>query len=276
MAGLNEELDKHFLDFITEVNVSDYWLTGVSFNFSNDYRYSLKLFRADLSDISDTLDANYIRKTILNSKDKIKENYDAIRVMFYDENDEPLFSKKLKELLQITIELDGKYYVFFQNERVEFSESYVKFIEEQVDSINFDIKQSTDQTETELIDSLVASGKYTQLHKDNVYINVKYCIEKADLMDDENIIMIKDQHQQADLVYLIKQTTTSLRFSNAGEIGENVFSGRNVCLWMLINRKKLTKLSDFKSFHLLGALNDFKKAAIALNLTPVVWITLNE
>lgn len=95
-------------------------------------------------------------------------------------------------------------------------------------------------------------------------------------MDDENIIMIKDQHQQADLVYLIKQATTSLRLSNAGEIGENVFSGRNVCLWMLINRKKLTKLSDFKSFHLLDALNDFKKAAIALNLTPVVWITLNE
>lgn len=276
LAGLNEELDKHFLDFITEVNVSDYWLTGVNFNFSNDYRYSLKLFRADLSDISDTLDANYIRKTILNSKDKIKENYDAIRVMFYDENDEPLFSKKLKELLQITIELDGKYYVFFQNEWVEFSESYVKFIEEQVDSINFDIKQSTNQTETELIDSLVASGKYTQLHKDNVYINGKYCIEKADLMDDENIIMIKDQHQQADLVYLIKQATTSLRLSNAGEIGENVFSGRNICLWMLINRKKLTKLSDFKSFHLLDALNDFKKAAIALNLTPVVWITLNE
>lgn len=95
-------------------------------------------------------------------------------------------------------------------------------------------------------------------------------------MDDENIIMIKDQHQQADLVYLIKQATTSLRLSNAGEIGENVFSGRNVCLWMLINRKTLTKLSDFKSFHLLDALNDFKKSAIALNLIPEVWITLNE
>lgn len=41
LKSLNEELDKHFLDFITEVDVSDYWLTGVSFNFSNDYRYSL-------------------------------------------------------------------------------------------------------------------------------------------------------------------------------------------------------------------------------------------
>lgn len=276
LATLNKELDKHFFDFVTDVDVSDYWLTGVSFNFSNDYRYSLKLFRTDLSDISDTLDINYIRETILNNKEKIKENYNAIRVIFYNENDELLFAKKLKELLQITVELNGKYYVFFQNEWVEFSESYVKFIQEQVDSINFVIKQATNQTETELIDSLVASGKYTQLHKDNVYINGKYCIEKADLMDDENVIMIKDQHQQADLVYLVKQATTSLRLTNAGELGENVFNGRNVCLWMLVNRKTLTKLSDFKSFHLLDALNDFKKSAVALNLTPEIWITLNE
>lgn len=95
-------------------------------------------------------------------------------------------------------------------------------------------------------------------------------------MDDENVIMIKDQHQQADLVYLVKQATTSLRLSNAGEVGENVFSGRNVCLWMLTSRKTLNKLSDFKSFHLLDALNDFKKAAVNLNLTPEIWVTLEQ
>ena len=49
---------------------------------------------------------------------------------------------------------------------------------------------------------MVASDKYTQLHKDNVYIDGEYCIEKADLIDDESVVMIKDQHQQADLVYL--------------------------------------------------------------------------
>lgn len=276
LKALNKELDKHFLDFVTDVDVSDYWLTGVSFNFSNDYRYSLKIFKTDLSDINKTLDMNYIRETIMNNKEKIKENYNSIKVIFYDENDEFIFTKKLKELLQITVDLNGKYYVFFRNEWVEFSESYVEFIQEQVDSINFHIEPSTNQTETELINSLVAKGKYAQLHKDNVYINGKYCIEKADLMDDENVIMIKDQHQQADLVYLIKQATTSLRLTNAGELGENVFNGRSVCLWMLVNRKKLTRLSDFKSFHLLDALNDFKKSAIALNLTPEVWITLNE
>lgn len=56
----------------------------------------------------------------------------------------------------------------------------------------------------------------------------------------------------------------------------NVFNGRSVCLWMLVNRKRLTKLSDFKSFHLLDALNDFKKAAVALNLTPEIWISLEK
>jgi len=157
---------------------------------------------------------------------------------------------------------------------VEFSESYVSFIEEQVDSISYEIKDVGDVTETQLIDSLVKAGHYTQLHKDNVYIG-KYCIEKADLMDDNNIIMIKDQHTTADLVYLIKQATTSLRLSDAGEFSENVFNGRNVCLWMLVNRKYLNKLSDFKSFHLLDALNDFKREVTSKNLTPVIWISLN-
>ena len=123
---------------------------------------------------------------------------------------------------------------------------------------------------------MVASDKYTQLPKDNVYIDGEYCIEKADLIDDESVVMIKDQHQQADLVYLVKQATTSLRLANAGEIGENVFNGRSVCLWMLVNRKNLIKLSDFKSFHLLDALNDFKKAVVALNLTPKIWISLGK
>lgn len=123
---------------------------------------------------------------------------------------------------------------------------------------------------------MVASDKYTQLHKDNVYIDGEYCIEKADLIDDESVVMIKDQHQQVDLVYLVKQATTSLRLANAGEIGENVFNGRSVCLWMLVNRKNLIKLSDFKSFHLLDALNDFKKAVVALNLTPKIWISLGK
>ncbi len=42
--------------------------------------------------------------------------------------------------------------------RVEFSESYVSYIEEQVDSILFEIKDAGGQTETELIDSLITSG----------------------------------------------------------------------------------------------------------------------
>ena len=126
-----------------------------------------------------------------------------------------------------------------------------------------------------LIESLSQSGKYIQLHKDNVYIG-KYCIEKADLMDDDNVIMIKAQHGQADFVYLIKQATTSLRLSEAGEFGENVFNGRNICLWMIVDRKSLTKLSDLKSFHLLDALNDFKKEVINKNLTPIIWISLKN
>ena len=271
---LEEEFKQHFMDFLTDVDVDDYWLTGVSFNFANDYRCSLKMRQSDITEILDSLDVSIVREAVATHAELIGNRHDLIRVIFYDENDEQIFHKRLKDLMQVTIEYNGKYYVLYHNEWVEFSESYVSFIEEQVDSISYEIKDVGDVTETQLIDSLVKAGHYTQLHKDNVYIG-KYCIEKADLMDDNNIIMIKDQHTTADLVYLIKQATTSLRLSDAGEFSENVFNGRNVCLWMLVNRKYLNKLSDFKSFHLLDALNDFKREVTSKNLTPVIWISLN-
>lgn len=272
---LEQEFKQHFMDFLTDVDVDDYWLTGVSFNFSNDYRCSLKMRQNDITEILDSLDVNIVRDAVTANAEFIGNRYDLIRVMFYDENDEVLFYKRLKDLMQVTIEYNGKYYVLYHNEWVEFSESYVSYIEEQVDSIQFELKDAGNMNETQLIESLANGGQYTQLHKNNVYIG-KYCIEKADLMDEDNIIMIKDQHGQADLVYLIKQATTSLRLSEAGEFGKNVFGGRNVCLWMLVERKNLTKLSDFKSFHLLDALNDFRREVINRGLTPVIWISLNS
>lgn len=274
LEHLDQEFKQHFMDFLTDVDVDDYWLTGVSFNFSNDYRCSLKMRQSDLTEILDSLDVNIVRDAVAANVELVGNRHDLIRVMFYDENDEFLFYKRLKDLMQVTIEYNGKYYVLYHNEWVEFSESYVSYIEEQVDSIQFELKDVGNMNETQLIESLAKGGRYTQLHKDNVYIG-KYCIEKADLMDDDNIIMIKDQHGQADLVYLIKQATTSLRLSEAGEFGENIFGGRNICLWMLVERKSLTKLSDFKSFHLLDALNDFRREVINRNLTPVIWISLN-
>lgn len=72
LLELNSELEKKFIEYITDVDAGDYWLAGVSFNFSNDYRYSLKIYRTDFAEISDVLDANLIREVILNNKDKIK------------------------------------------------------------------------------------------------------------------------------------------------------------------------------------------------------------
>lgn len=272
---LEKELKKRFLDFLTDVDTEDYWLTGVSFNFSSDYKYSLKIYNHDLTEITDNLDVTLIKKCITDNEDKIKERYDLIKVRFYDEDDEFVFSRALQDLLQITIDYDNKYYVLFHNEWVEFSDSYVKFIEEQVDGIDFEIKDHKGLSETDLIADLVGQGLYTQLHKNNVYIG-KNCVEQADLMDNNNVIMIKDQCQQADLVYLVKQATTSIRLTDSGELQDKVYNGKNVCLWMLVNRKTLRKLSDFKSFHLLDALNDFKKEAISKNLNPVVWISLKK
>ena len=275
IESLKKELIDHFDKYLTNIDVDDYWLTGVSFNFTNEYKYALKFRKSEFIPIRDYLDIETIKKAILDHKETINKEYDLLRVQFYDEDNEFQFSKKLLELIQVTIDYDGKYYVLFHGEWVEFSESYVKYIEEQVDNIAFEIKESNGLSENDLISEIVKTGNYIQLHKENVYIS-KYCVEKADLMDNENVIMIKNQHSQSDLVYLVKQATTSLRLSDAGELGEHIFKGKNLCLWMLLNRKTLKKLSDLRSFHLLDAINDFKKEVTEKGLTPIIWISLNN
>ena len=275
LSYLDNEINKRFLEIINDVDIDDYWLTGISFNFSNDFYYLIKKRSRILGNKLSQLDIGTIKQVLIDNKHIINDEYNQIKVYFYDENNKCASSSKLLKLMQVSVEYDGIYYVYLNGIWVRFSDSYIKYIEEQVDDISFEIKEAMEMGENELIATLVANGEYTQLHKNNAYIG-KYCIEQADLMDDENVIMIKDQHQQSDLVYLVKQATTSLRLTESGELKTNIFKGRSVCLWMLVKRKKLKKLSDFKSFHLLDALNDFKKEVTSKNLSPVVWISLKS
>lgn len=272
---LDTELKTKFVHYLTRVETDEYWLTGVSFNFSSDYKCSLKLRGKELLPIVDELSASKVVEVIEENKDIIKDDYESLKVHFYDEDGNHVFAKKLMELMQVTIDYEGKYFVLYENKWVEFSESYIRFIEEKVDSIEFAHKENFGLSEDKLIDKLVKTKGYEKLHRENVRLG-NYCIEKADLMDEENVIMIKNQHSTSDLVYLVKQATSSIKLSQSGDLKGNTFSGRNVCLWMLLNRKSLDKLSTLKSFHLLDALNDFRETAISVGLTPVVWVSLNN
>lgn len=273
---LDAELSRHFLEYVSRVETEDYWLTGVSFNFGSEARYRIKFKGSELSEIRESLNAEDVRSIIETNRDRIKDRIDLIKVEFIDdENDTLIYSKPLKESMQISLEYNGHYYVLYYNEWVEFSESYIKFIQDQVDEIHVCFVDSMGLGETDLIAEYAKKPQYTQLHKRNKYVG-KYCIEQADLMDDDNVIMIKDERTTSDLVYLIKQATTSVRLTRTGELADNVFNGRSVCLWMLLKRGELTKLSDLKSFHLLDALYDFKREMKSKDLDPVVWISLSK
>lgn len=269
---LNSRLTEHFINYIDNIVTDEYWLTGVTFNFMSEQRCSVKYLKEEILPITNGLDPKILKDAIDHKKDQISD-YNKIRVIFFDESDNKLYYKYLKELMLVTIEIGDKYYVSYDGRWYRFSESYLNYIKQRVDEVGFEIKESYGLGENELIDKLVKDNKYTQLHKRNIYIG-KYCIEQADLMDDENVIMIKDQNETSDLVYLIAQAKTSIRLTKSGEISENIFKGRNVCLWMLLKRKSLDKLSDLKSFHLLDAINEFRKEVQSKGFEPRIWISL--
>lgn len=271
---LNENLAQHFHDYLEDLITDEYWLTGVTFNFASEQRCSVKYLKKELVPLTDSLDSQTVKEAIIKNKGDIKD-YNLIKVIFYNDNNEALYTLPLKDLMLVTIEQNGKYYVSHEGHWFVFSETYVNFIEKQVDEISFEKRDSFGLNENGLINKLVSEGNYIQLHKNNVYLG-KFCIEQADLMDKDNIIMIKDQDTTSDLVYLVKQATTSMRLTDSGDLNGQTFSGKNICLWMLIKRKSLSKLSDFRSFHLLDALNDFRKEVQNKNLTPVIWISLKN
>ncbi len=276
LKNLNQRFDRYYqesLTSITQVDADDYWMNGVSFYFSSNYKYAVCYKRREVTDLIDNIDATYLINAIQNNSDLNNCDYSQIGIAFYDEDGIRKFTKKLRECFCVTLELNNRYFVYFDKGWVEFSESYIEYIKDQIDNIQFKLQPPCSLNENDMIAECMLTGKYIQLHKDNVYIG-KYCIEKADLMDDDNIIMVKKCRNTSDLVYLVKQAKTSLKLSYTGELGKNVFRGRNVCLWMLLDRKELTKLSDLKSFHLLDALNEFKHAVTDFGLIPVVWVSL--
>ena len=276
ICELNKKLRDNFEKHLTDVVLDDYWQSGVSFYFSDNYRYMLKFKEIELTGKCDALNIDIVKNAILKYRDRIKKQYENIKVLFYDENDEIVFNKKLFEVIQVSLFEGTKNYVLHQGEWVEFSSSYIEYIESQVDDMEFSIKDSFMLNETALIERLSEEGNYTPLHTHNVYVKGKYCIELADLMDNDYVIMIKDERNTSDLVYLIRQATSSIKLTETRVIEDNVFSGKYVCLWMLLKRESLNKLSDFKSFHLIDALVEFKHLVASCGLTPVVWISLNS
>ena len=157
-------MTEHFINYIDNIVTDEYWLTGVTFNFMSEQRCSVKYLKEEILPITNGLDPKILKDAIDHKKDKISD-YNKIRVIFFDENDNMLYYKYLKELMLVTIEIGDKYYVSYDGRWYRFSESYLNYIKQRVDEVGFEIKDSYGLGENELIDKLVKDNKYTQLHK---------------------------------------------------------------------------------------------------------------
>lgn len=271
--ALDKELDENFEKYLSDLITDDYWLTGVSFNFSSEFSYSVKYKRTELIPLSESLDIKTVKDALEANKELVNNDYSYVKVIFYDEEGKEVFHRPLRKMIQATVDFDNKYYVYAGGEWIEFSKSYVSYIEAEVDKIELIEKDDYGLNEDDLIPKMVSDFGYTQLHRSMVYFK-GYSIEQADLINDDNIVMVKDQKSTADIVYLVKQATTALRTAYEQTEIPNNFDGHNVCLWILSSRTTMpASLSKLRSFHILDALNDFQIEARKKNLNPVVWFS---
>lgn len=188
------------------------------------------------------------------------------------------FSLSLKETLDFVEEkeryclIDGKWY--------QFNQSYLDFLKDEVDSIEFEEKEEvSDKVEQEFNQR---KGKEGFVNCDRLTENLdkKYKVEKVDLYKDEILHFVKFGTPQK-MNYAIDQAinTVKLLQNNQSKIQINGEEKdvETICLWLVFDRKqKFSKLSELNSLIFHMKLADWKRLVQNARYKPIIYVSYRK
>ncbi len=159
----------------------------------------------------------------------------------------------------------------------KFNQSYVDFLEEEVDKIelnydpSFDINTGID--EAQFNQDRVNDG-FLNCDRELVSLDGRYKVEKMDLYKESALYFVKKGTPQK-LSYVIDQAINTVKIlqNNADSIviDEKVINVKTICLWLILKRKDpIGKLSDINSIIFHMKLVEWKKTLIDAGFTPLV------
>lgn len=258
-----------------DVSTDEFSVSGVEFIFSdrNNHRLSLKGdydTQEEVGEISIEKLRSWISENNLNLRECFNEIYIRISSDYGSAH-----SKPIKSVLDYVDDadmcclIDGKWH--------RFNNSYINYLEKQADSLELDYNPELDMKnegdiERKFINHRESEG-YRVLHKTSTsQIARKYKWEVTDLYKDQTLFFVKSGVLQKT-GYVIDQSisTVNLLQQNVGELDEGVDANK-ICVWIILKRNPVKKLSELKSIIFLMKIVEWKKRVLEANYQPIVKI----
>lgn len=260
------------------VQESDITLSGVDFIFSDQYEYSFYV-RGDRDSHTDKgeLTLDRLRQFISEKNINLATQLNDVKVKVHNEFGRD-FSVSLKETLDFVEEkeryclIDGKWY--------QFNQSYLDFLKEEVDSIDFkEQEEVSDKTEREFNQRKGREG-FVNCDRLNETLCKKYKVEKVDLFKDRILHFVKFGTPQK-MNYAIDQAinTVKLLQNNQSKIQVNDKEKdvEMICLWLVFDRKqKFNKLSELNSLIFHMKLADWKRIVQNARYKPMIYVSYRK
>lgn len=277
---LNQKLISHILWDDSNIQMDELSIFGVDFVFTdkNQYTFYLKGSKRKTSYEVEDLNIGEFRKFILKNDIDLYRELENILVYTKNENGKG-HSNNIKYFLDY---VDDENYCLIDGNWYQFNQSYINYLETEVDKIPFDYQESDDLSiqeymsylrENELDEKYMYKERYFNTIKEkDGYLNFdrnsemlkqKYSIEKMDLYKEKTLFFVKIGTPQK-LGYVIDQCLNTVNILQNRETEIKIESKRvnidEVCLWLVMNRKnKIKRLNEIESLIFLMKLVEWKK-----------------
>jgi uncharacterized protein (TIGR04141 family) len=310
---LTAELDNLLLISIkkleSEVKIEEFYVYGVAICFSfHDYNYRLSIKKPGQAgyyrkDIGNSLEIKEISDFINECPDI--EDINSISVQFKND-DHGLFTKDLKELIDLPIEYEGYQYFLKNGEWYKFNQTFMEYLKRSLDSIETIHKDDLDEADYILWkeekerkisanepveDKLLYRETYFNKKQcaDHDFIlmdrelkliqslekgKTKYRVEIADLYKDGEITSLKISDTNHQLIYNIEQSKDSIELIKRKTIlfDEELTAA---ALWFVFE-KDVRTITEFNSIQFLLAIESWQKLVKSFGLKPRLYISKHK
>jgi uncharacterized protein (TIGR04141 family) len=257
------------------VQESDITLSGVDFIFSDQYEYSFYV-RGDRDSHTDKgeLTLDRLRQFISEKNINLETQLNEIKVKVHNEFGRD-FSVSLKETLDYVEE--NERYCLIDGEWYQFNQSYLDFLKEEVDSIDFKTQEDVnDKTEQEFNQRKGREG-FVNCDRLNETLCKKYRIEKVDLYKDKILHFVKFGTPQK-MNYVVDQAINTVKLLQNNQskirINDEEKDVETICLWLVFDRKqKFSKLSELNSLIFHMKLADWKRIVQNARYKPIIYVS---
>lgn len=263
-----------------EIQIDEFSVSGVDFIFSERSSYKFYVVgdsrnKTDLLDLTVDNLATFARERGIDLRTEIN----TIKVYVHNEHGRG-HSQLVKDFLDY---VDNDRYCLIDGKWHRFNESYLRYLNEEVEKINwvyspvFDI--AADHLEDDFNDDMEENHGYANIHKDSSPLDdplgKRFRVEKMDLYRDGQLFFVKIGTPQK-LGYVIDQSLNTVRLlqHNSSKVSidgvEQQVDG--ICLWLIIDKRvnNIQALSDLNSIIFLMKLVDWRKAVLDAGYVPLV------